>query len=246
MRDMSAFIIILVFIVMGFALIFLEFQRDDVYGVQLYSTYQVLYGNVPEEVSTVSQQLFAALILFLLNVVLMNLLISIMGDSYDKVQERRVLTDSRTRLEIILESMTYMRIFAKEKIGTRGHLIFCEGEVDQLDDNGDNNNEWEGRINVIKRALRQNDQKTDDMSSKVSSMQKQIDSMQNETQKQMDSMQHGVQRRIDSMQNRMDFMQNQMTSMQQGLEKQMQDMRDQSTKSHTEIMEAIQTRLKQS
>ena len=179
MRDMFAFIIILVFIIIGFALIFLEFARDNVYGVQVYSTYQVLYGNVPEDVTTVSQQLFAALILFLLNVVLLNLLISIMGDSFDKIQERRILTDSLTRLEIILESMTYMRVFGREEVGTRGYLIFCEGDASELGDNRDNN-EWEGWVNVIKKALRQNDQKAEEMNSKQNEMNSKIDLIQSQ------------------------------------------------------------------
>ena len=191
MRDMVAFIIVLVFIIIGFALIFLEFQRDDVYGVQLYSTYQVLYGNLPADVSSVSQQLFAALILFLLNVVLLNMLISIMGDSYDKVQERRVLTDSLTRLEMVLESMTYMRIFARGKVEKRGHLIFCEGDVDRQDDNGESN-EWEGRINVIKRALKQNDQRTEEIKSEVNSIKEEVKSQMSSMQQMLESQQQMI------------------------------------------------------
>ena len=94
---MLGFIIIIIFIIIGFSLIFMEFQREQIYGNQLYSTYQVLYGNVADEDFNPSQKVIATIILFALNVILLNLLISIMGDSYDKVQEKRLLTDSLTR-----------------------------------------------------------------------------------------------------------------------------------------------------
>lgn len=171
------------FIVVGFALIFLEFARDDgnPYGVQIYSTYQMLYATVPSDVDSVSQKLFAALILFLLNVVLLNMLISIMGDSFDKVQQRRTLTDSLTRLEIIQESMTYMRMLVREKDGTRGYLVFCEGDAKEGDDNRDGN-EWEGWVNLIKKAIRENEGNIEERMNLLQSQMNQIEEkMQNQT-----------------------------------------------------------------
>ena len=246
---MFAFIVILVFIIIGFALIFLEFARDNVYGVQVYSTYQVLYGNVPEDVTTVSQQLFAALILFLLNVVLLNLLISIMGDSFDKVQERRILTDSLTRLDIVLESMTYMRVFGREEAGTRGYLIFYEGDASGLDDEGENN-EWEGWVNVIKKGLRQNDQKIDEMGSKqnevsfkmnfiqneMSSMRNEMNSMRNE----LSSRQNEVTSKQNEVSSKVNFIQSEMNSMRNEIKQ----MEEKLAKSHNQIMEAIKAQWK--
>ena len=243
---MFAFIVILVFIIIGFALIFLEFARDNVYGVQVYSTYQVLYGNVPEDVTTVSQQLFAALILFLLNVVLLNLLISIMGDSFDKVQERRILTDSLTRLDMILESMTYMRVFRREEAGARGYLIFYEGDASGLDDDGDNN-EWEGWVNVIKKALRQNDQKIEEMSSKqneVSSKQNEVSFKMNFIQNEMNSMRNEMSSKQNEMSSKMNFIQSEMNFMRNEIKQMQQQMEEKLAKSHNEIMEAIKAQWK--
>lgn len=155
MRDMYGFIVILIFLFVGFSLIFTEFDHTVVYGAQLYATYGVLYGNVTDINFNVSQKLFAAVIIFLLNVVLLNLLISIMGDSFDKVQERRVLTDSLTRLELIFEVMTYKRIISKKRELKRAYLMQCardEAEEDEYN----NKNEWEGRINLIKKKLAEN------------------------------------------------------------------------------------------
>src|SRR5688572_15224958 len=117
LADMMGFIIIIALIICGFSLIFLSFARhgesdedeDNSYGRYLYDAYQVLYGPLGDEGFSFSQKLLMSFILFLLNVVLLNLLISIMGDSYDKVQEKRVLTDSLTRLELIREATAYMK-----------------------------------------------------------------------------------------------------------------------------------------
>ena len=42
----------------------------------------------------------------------------------------------------------------------KGYLIYCESEKGDLEDNLEGN-EWEGRINLIKKTLKQNDQKVE-------------------------------------------------------------------------------------
>ena len=165
---MYGFIVVLIFIFFGFALIFLEFSEGKTaYGDQLYSTFKILFADHDDSDYNVSQKLFTSLILFLLNVVLLNLLISIMGDSYDKVQEKRVLTDSLTRLDMSLEAMVFLRVVRRgKKTEGKGYLIYCETEeVDNEDDPA--NVEWEGRINVIKKTLKQTDQKVQSLTDKI-------------------------------------------------------------------------------
>lgn len=135
---MMGFMFILAFITIGFSLIFLEFSKltsttsdDQSYGDKLYSTYQVMYGNT-EDASDPSQRILLALILFVFNVLLLNLLISIMGNTYDTVQENRVVTDALTRLDLILESMAIMRFLGRRKTAAkenRGYLIYCGAEL---------------------------------------------------------------------------------------------------------------------
>ena len=227
MKDMFGFIIILTFIIIGFALIFLEFQRDDVYGAQLYSTYQVLYGNVSDETFNVSQKLFAALILFLLNVVLLNLLISIMGDSYDKVQERRVLTDSLTRLEMILEAVVYMRIFKRGGVERKGYLIYCEPDVSELDENLESN-EWDGRINLIKKALKQNDQKIDssrdEMKEKMTSIEERLTLMEQQMRREMEAMDQKTSLMGKRMEEKLELVKQEMNTMGQEINKNLGEM----------------------
>ena len=165
---MYGFVVVLIFIFFGFALIFLELsEAKTAYGDHLYGTFKILFGEPEDSDYSVSQKLFTSLIVFLLNVVLLNLLISIMGDSYDRVQERRVLTDSLTRLDMSLEAMVFLRVIRRgKKTEGKGYLIYCETEeVDNEDDPA--NVEWEGRINVIKKTLKQTDQKVQSLTDKI-------------------------------------------------------------------------------
>ena len=158
---MYGFIIVLIFIFVGFALIFLNFDRESaVYGDQLYGTYNVMFGNVNDSDFSVSQKLFASLILFLLNVVLLNLLISIMGDSYQKMQEKQILTDALTRLDMSIEAMVYLRILkGKRQTNGQGYFIFCGPTIeDEEEDSVDS--ELNRRIMLIQRTMENNHTKT--------------------------------------------------------------------------------------
>jgi len=72
-----------------------------------------------------------------------------------------VLTEANERLDMMMESMIFVRRFilkkhAKDKID-RGFMIYCE-EMEDDDDDEENsgNNQWEGRINVLKRLIQKN------------------------------------------------------------------------------------------
>ena len=175
---MYGFVVVLIFIFFGFALIAIEFDEAQTsYGDQLYGTFKILFANYDDGEYNVSQKLSTALIVFLLNVVLMNLLISIMGDTYGRVQEKRVLIDSLTRLDMSLEAMVYMkalRLTGKKQ--EKGYLIYCETESLDDDENAENV-EWQGRINVITKALRQNDATMQEMMNLIGEQREEITSL---------------------------------------------------------------------
>ena len=121
-----------------------------------------------------SQKLFTSLILLLLNVVLPNLFIPIMGDSYDKVQQTRALTDSLTRLGMSLEAIVILRLIERrKKTQGKGYLIYCEPDEGDGDDDPANVG-WEVRINVIKKALKSTDQRVQPLVDKVGTMDEKI------------------------------------------------------------------------
>ena len=154
LRDMWGFLIIMFGITIGFSLIFLEFgrQEDNLYLNSLYGTYQIWYGNFDDSEYSPSQKILTAMILFILSVVLLNMLIAIMGNTYDEVQEKTIFTDTSTRLSMCLEAISYLRLF--KRTSSKGYLIFYGPKQD--DDNQEElHNEWERRMKMIKKALKQ-------------------------------------------------------------------------------------------
>ena len=106
-----------------------------------------------------------------------------MGDTYGKVQERRVLTDSLTRLDLISDAIPYMRVFTTRREQKKGYLIYCESEVIGLEDDSDKD-EWEGQINIIKRKLEETKgevkRELTTMKQNVTSMEQEVRSMREE------------------------------------------------------------------
>ncbi len=161
---MKSFIIIIALIIIGFSFIFLVFDRGHDYGVYLYNAYNFLYGpSGNEDFSNFSEKLLMCIIAFLLNVVLLNLLISIMGDSYDRILEKRDKTDSLTRLEMMSEALTYMKVFKLNPVSKKGYLLYCLSIDDSQEEENRQESEWEGRIHLIRKWLKQNDQKVEQM-----------------------------------------------------------------------------------
>jgi len=162
-NDMKSFIIIIALIIIGFSFIFLVFDRGHDYGIYLYNAYNFLYGPSGDEDTTFSQKFLMCIIAFLLNVVLLNLLISIMGDSYDRILEKRDKTDSLTRLEMMSEALTYMKVFRLNPETKKGYLVYCLSIDDSQEEENRQETEWEGRIHLIRKWLKQNDQKVEQM-----------------------------------------------------------------------------------
>lgn len=176
--------IIIVFIVVGFALIFMAFNRDDEYGTHIYETYKILYGSFIDDNFGASEKLIVSLILFLFYVLLMNLLISILANSYDFVQEHKVLTDSRTRLEMVLQVLAYRKIFDPRKARNceKGYLIYCLNAIPEEDEE-EQNDTFEGRVVMMKKMFQKNDEKIEDIKDKMEKMENMNRDMSNRMNK---------------------------------------------------------------
>ena len=162
-RDMWGFILILAVIIIGFSLIFFEFDREPGYPEQLLQAYNMLFSNFETEDLNLSQILLFLTIAFLLSVILLNLLIAIMGDTFDKVQEKRVLIDSRERLELVIEAICILRFFQSKKIQSKkGYLLFCQIFGDDEDEVMAEASEWEGKIALLRKVIKQSEKKLDD------------------------------------------------------------------------------------
>ena len=134
-----------------------------------------MFGEFNDSQFDASQKFFLILILFLLNVVLLNLLVAIMGNTYDKVKDKEVLTDALTRIDMILDAMALMRIFIKyEEKSEKGYLIYCEPEEAE-DEEEVRNNRVDESINYIKEMLNQSEQKSKEISQELVLANKKLD-----------------------------------------------------------------------
>ena len=149
-KDMTAFIIILGFIFVGFSLIFKVFDTEESYQIEISHSHNLLYGPVDASSFTTSQIVVVSVVLLLLNLMLLNMLISIIGDSYGKVQEKSVIISALIKLDVILETITFIRVLKKKRSENKGYLIYCL-PVENLDE--DNISEWRGITKLIKKRM---------------------------------------------------------------------------------------------
>ena len=163
---MRSFTLILGLIIVGFSLIFREFGEgsEENYGTSLLNSYNLLYGPPDDEGDFFSLPFLFSLTCFIVSVILLNMLIAIMGDSFEKVQEKRALTDSKEKVEMLYETIILKRYL--HNLFSRGRrskdsedddsrkkcIIFCEETLASEDSTS--KDEWEGRINLIKKTIR--------------------------------------------------------------------------------------------
>ena len=171
-----------------------------------------------------------------------------MGDSYDRVQERRILTDSLTRLDMILEGIVYRRLLAllkRNRNTNQGHMIYCE--IDYADrDEDSQGNEWEGRINLIKKSLKQNDQKMEELKGKIMSVEQNINK---EAKFRSDGMENRLDLKISATENKVSVTEIKVSATEDkvvkldekitNLERKIENLEVKMDQRHNEVLEAI-------
>jgi hypothetical protein len=117
LKDMSSFCLVLLMIFFGFTFVFMEFNYTVEFGNQLFNVYALLYANYASPGETPFEVFFSVIITFILSVVLLNLLIAIMGETYNNIQQSAVLADSREKVDLVLEALIMLRTFKKCRRG---------------------------------------------------------------------------------------------------------------------------------
>jgi hypothetical protein len=77
--------------------------RDDTFKTSWQISYRLAYGDFEEEHDSVPERILFFFATIALPLIMLNLLIAIMGDIYDRVQENQIVEDIRERLLWILE-----------------------------------------------------------------------------------------------------------------------------------------------
>jgi len=158
-KDMLSFGVIIGLIIIGFSITFVAFGIGNVsetelgpYGAYLYNAYSSLYGPVGDPdygAYDLSQKILIAVIAFLLNVILLNLLISILGESYGNVVATRDKTETLTKFEMIMEAVTLMKFLSRRRnanISRKSYLVYCFSSQSE-ESKGNPESEMELRIN---------------------------------------------------------------------------------------------------
>jgi len=152
-----------------------------------------------------------------------------MGDSFDKVQERRILTDSQTRLDMILETNILRRQISRRKVEEKGYLIFCEQGDEEEED--PLSNEWEGRVNVMKKMIKLN----------AIRMEAKIDEEINSRKKEFKHLNHQVAKSEDLINQRFATIEQKFTGEIAEIKHKILALEDNMQKNHLEILEALKS-----
>ena len=90
---------------MGFSLIFFQFSEgDEQLGDYLLMTHNYLYGDFPDLTEFTPMQIaFFIVIATFLTLILMNMLIALMGDTYARVQQSSLVADNLEKISLIRE-----------------------------------------------------------------------------------------------------------------------------------------------
>ncbi len=132
--ELWSFMAVLVFILCGFSLMFMEFDKNATFVERLFSTYFAMFGR-PIMTETMFQDFLVGFILFMLNIFLMNMLIAHMMGSHARVQEQAILADAKERIDLIIDAIIMKRFFDPKgrEVGKKEYLIFCEENKEEDD-----------------------------------------------------------------------------------------------------------------
>jgi hypothetical protein len=194
-----SFALIIVFIIFGFTFIFYQIQYKNQKRLEesgsvdieeidiqtaLLNTYLIMFGQWETEDYYDVQMPFFIVITIFLTIILLNLLISIIGDTYQKVQENQISSDNIEKLDVLIESFHIKRIFRRffwcfyRKKKTRDQSYKYLFWVSEKNGEDEDEEGWEGKLQEINKELRkeirkiryENNNQMSDLMRKVSNL----------------------------------------------------------------------------
>jgi hypothetical protein len=179
-RDVRGFLLILFSILFGFAVTFrllfggtgdegfdsLRRSFLSTFEITILGTYDgsLLYNEV--QFRALSTVIFILAVTCVL-VVALNALISILGDSYAKVQEHATANRRNERAALIVEYLTLLPSWHRKRIEDRTKWFHVLLEVDAQDNLLVKKDDWEGGLNAVRRDLLGMEQRLIDQEQKI-------------------------------------------------------------------------------
>lgn len=168
--DMSSFFWVMFVMVLTFVFAFLllfdqPFSIDGLGSTLWYVYMHGIFGDAddaPEgaDSASLTARLLLVICVIVMLVVMMNFLIAIMSDSYDKVQENAEVATNVMRLELVYEAEVTKKTGAKRR---KAYVFTCQGvryaggghQATQQE-----NSRWEGRVRQVEKAVRRESRQT--------------------------------------------------------------------------------------
>lgn len=171
-RDMRAFLILLLIAILmfGVPLIMLNMNRSeedenliigDSFGYwgldMIVSQYLLALGqfdleNFADQPESYLCYIFFLLATFITQVVMLNMLIAIMGDTFERVIENRDVNAIKTKLQLIGDLVATLEQKSSEEEMKKRFMFVVKPDDDIVDDNDD----WEGTVNKVTRLTAAN------------------------------------------------------------------------------------------
>lgn len=137
-------------------MLFKEFDSNITIAEHMYDVYRLLFADFEDSEYNLSEKIILTFVLFVFNIIFVNMMITIISDSYARAQEEKGLADSLTKLDLIQETMTLLRTFLpKDSTVFKGYPIICGKYLELTGDYM--NSEWQGRTMILKRLHQRSD-----------------------------------------------------------------------------------------
>jgi WD40 repeat protein len=147
-KDMTPFFLILFTSTLAFAILLRVSESELTFFNSFINVYMLDQTNFVISLNSF-ENIFVFFMASLLNpIIMLNLLIAIMGDTYDRIQEDMVVADYREMTELILEA-EYFVFWRKFRPGTMAYITRC----DYLRNLNLEKNEWMGKIRAVKKSI---------------------------------------------------------------------------------------------
>lgn len=154
LKDMKAFLAILLYSTMSFSFLFLVIKDSPTNPVvehkfmnYLEGAYGLNLGEMQQDYNNDLYQFSILTIALIINpIVMLNLLISIIGDTFDRVQSEMIIADMKELCEMIIEIENLL--YWRRSAGMKTYLQICTTKQSEEIDN-----QWEGKLRVMEKKL---------------------------------------------------------------------------------------------
>ncbi|CDW81552.1 wd-40 repeat protein [Stylonychia lemnae] len=171
-RDMASFTIILIYWIVGFSLMFylFTFERDydyeesfDIYNSvlifvnSLQFTYKLSFGDFDTTEFSSQQWILFIISSFFIPLVLFNLIIAVMGDTYDRVQTLATSVDLKEQAKLVMEVEGLLNLKNKTYVSKLHRLLICHNA--EIGQDAPEQIKWEGKIKILTKIIQRVEEK---------------------------------------------------------------------------------------